>query len=231
MAQEFSTLSDRYEHTLSRIAAAAKSAGRDPSEITLVGVSKKFPPEVIREAYHAGLRHVGENRVQELVPKWEELRDLDITWHMVGPLQTNKINKVLGRIHMLESLDRIELAQALHKRLPGPLDCLVEVNTSREETKHGLTPNELPHFLDEVASLDKLRILGLMTVGPLTDDPDEIREAFRTLAQLFSSEGSRRRPGQEFQWLSMGMTGDFDIAIEEGSNMVRIGTGIFGPRP
>lgn len=231
MAQEFSTLSDRYEHTLSRVAAAARRAGRDPSEITVVGVSKRFPSEVIREAYHAGLRHVGENRVQELVPKWEGLRDLDIVWHMVGPLQTNKINKVLGRIHMLESLDRIELAEALHKRLAEPLDCLVEVNTSGEETKHGVDPDDLSRFLDDVAELYKLRVLGLMTVGPLTDDPDEIRAAFRTLARLFGSEGSRRRPGHEFQWLSMGMTGDFEIAIEEGSNMVRIGTGIFGPRP
>lgn len=228
---ESSEIRRRYAETLDRVAAAARRAGRGPEDITVVGVSKTFPPGVIREAYHAGLRHVGENRAQELVPKWDALRDLELTWHMVGHLQTNKINKIVGRADLLQSLDRFELAQGLQKRLEEPLDCLVEVKTAPiESAKHGVPPEKLTELLDELSALDRIRVRGLMTVGPLTDDVGAVRRAFRLLKHLYDTESARRRPGQDFRWLSMGMTGDYEVAIEEGATMVRIGTGIFGPR-
>jgi hypothetical protein len=224
-------IAQRYARLRERIAEAARRAGRDPGEILVVGVTKTFPPATIEAAYEAGLRHFGENRVQELLAKQPEVSHPDIVWHLVGHLQTNKVNKVIGRIHLLQSLDRPELAEALQKRLRDPLDCLVEVNTSGEPSKFGLPPDELPAFLDRLTGLDRLRIRGLMTVGPLTEDRDAIRRAFRKLAELFRREAAAERPQQDFRWLSMGMSADFEIAIEEGANMIRVGTALFGPRP
>ncbi|MBD3334876.1 MAG: YggS family pyridoxal phosphate-dependent enzyme, partial [Candidatus Eisenbacteria bacterium] len=178
MEPESAQIRERLEKLQERLAAAAARAGRTAEEITLVGVTKRFPPAVIRAAYAAGVRHIGENRAQELAAKQPELEDLPITWHMVGHLQSNKINKVLGRIQLLQSLDRASLAEALQKRLTAPLDCLVEVNTAGEASKSGVEPAGLPRLLDRIAACDRLRVRGLMTVGPLTDDTGRIRAAF-----------------------------------------------------
>ncbi|MBU1699430.1 MAG: YggS family pyridoxal phosphate-dependent enzyme [Candidatus Eisenbacteria bacterium] len=224
-------LRERFQNLQARVAEAARRVGRSAEEITIVGVTKKFPPAVLATAAQVGIRHVGENRVQELVEKQDALPAVELIWHMVGPLQTNKINKILGRIRLLQSLDRIELADALQKRLASPLDCLVEIKIAEETTKHGIDPDELPAFLDKLVTMDKIRVKGLMTVGPLTDDPSMIRKAFRRVADLFEKEKKRNRPGAEFRFLSMGMSDDFEIAIEEGSRMIRVGTALFGPRP
>jgi pyridoxal phosphate enzyme (YggS family) len=214
-----------------RVAAAQKRAGRTPEPITIVGVTKKFPPELVAAAAGAGLQDIGENRVQELVAKQAALPDLALRWHLVGPLQTNKINKILGRIFLLQSLDRMSLAEGLQKRLKAPLDCLVEVNISGEASKHGVAPDRLPGFLDGLGACDKIRVRGLMTVGPLTGDQAVIRRAFQKTAALFEREKSQNRPGMDFRILSMGMSDDFEIAVEEGSTMIRVGTALFGPRP
>ena len=223
-------IADRFQRLRDRVAREAGLCGRRPEEITIVGVSKTFPAAAVREAYHAGLRHVGENRVQELVAKRESLRELDLVWHMVGRLQTNKINKLAGRVDLLESLDRVPLARALEKRLSKDLDCLVEVKTTAEPAKGGVAPEDVAGFLDEMAGSPRIRIRGLMTVGPLTDDPEETRRAFRLLAGIFRRERGVARPGQDLRWLSMGMSEDFPIAIQEGANMIRIGRALFGPR-
>ena len=223
-------MKERYDRLTERLHEAAQRSGRPFEEITLVGISKTADAGAVREAHAAGLCHVGENRAQELSAKSDALRDLDLTWHMVGHVQTNKINKLAGRIQVLQSLDRLDLAAALQSRWASPLSCLVEVKTSAEPTKHGLLPADLPRFLDEMVPFENLMIRGLMTVGPLTDDLGEVRAAFRGLRRLYETE-SGRRPRQEFRWLSMGMSGDYGIAVEEGSTMVRIGTAIFGPRP
>lgn len=213
-----------------RIAQAAGRSGRDPRDVTLLAVTKTFPLQAIEEAYRAGHRDFGENRVQEALPKIEALPS-DIRWHLLGRLQTNKINKVLGKFVLIHSVDSLDLAQALSSRLGGvPQEVLLEVNTSGEVSKAGLSPGEVEAVFPSLAALPGLKWRGLMTIGPLTGDPGLQREAFRRLKRLFESlRPAALEPGA-FSILSMGMSADFETAVEEGSTMVRIGTALFGDR-
>lgn len=209
-----------------RIAAAAERAGRDPASVQLVAVSKSFPAEAVIAAAQAGQRLFGENRVQEAVAKAAAVRAAgitDIAWHMVGRLQTNKVRAAAGLFAMIHSIDSLRLARALSLRLTAPLPVLVEVNVAGEETKAGFSPAETPEAVRAIAALPYLDVRGLMTVAPAVSDPEVVRPVFRQLATLAHALGLPE--------LSMGMSGDYPVAIEEGATLVRIGTAIFGPRP
>ena len=227
-----STLADRIRDLERRIADVAEGAGRDPGTVRVVAISKTVTADRVREAYAAGHRLFGENRAQELVSKTDALADLPIEWHFVGRLQTNKVRFVLPRCALIHSVDRGELAERISGRLAegDEQPILVQVNTSEEDSKAGVTLAALPALLDRIAELPGLRVEGLMTIGPFTADRDRIRNAFRSLREARDAERDVGRPGAPLQDLSMGMTADFDIAIEEGATLVRVGTALFGSR-
>lgn len=220
---------------MERIAAAAARAGRDPGEVRLVAVSKSQPPEVVRAGYRAGLRMFGENRLEEALPKQAQLRDLaDIEWHMVGHIQSRKAKAAASDFHFVHSVDRIKIArrldQAAAERLPVTLEC----NVSGEQTKYGwplAAPERWPQVLEafgDLLALPNLRVVGLMTMAPVVSQPELARPVFRRLRELRDYlRGSL--PG-EWEALSMGMTDDFEVAVEEGATLLRIGRAIFGPR-
>ena len=208
-----------------RIEAACRRGGRAPAEVTLVGITKGFPPEAVAEAVAAGLEDAGENRVQEAAAKIEALaaRGIRPRWHLVGHLQTNKAKTALDLFAIIHSVDSLRLAEALDRHASRPVAVLLEVNVAQEASKFGFTPGELPSALSAISSLPHLDVRGLMTVAPQTDDPEAVRPVFRRLRELRDACGLRD--------LSMGMTDDFEVAIEEGATLVRVGRAIFGPRP
>ena len=219
-----------------RIADAARRSGRSPEEITLMAVSKTFPPERIRDAYQVGLRVFGENRVQEFSGKAVSLADLeDAEWHMIGHLQTNKAAKAVELFAAIDSVDSLRLAERLNgsaEQTGKKLGVLIEINVGGEAAKSGLSPEspELEALLRAAAKFDHLEFRGLMTIPPFTDDPQKTRPYFRKLRELRDRILARKLPNVGMKILSMGMSHDFEIAIEEGSTCVRIGTAIFGER-
>ena len=219
-----------------RVKQAAKRAGRDPEEIAPMAVTKTHPPERIREAYDAGLRLFGENRVQEFAGKVNALADLpEAEWHMIGHLQTNKAPKAAELFSAIDSVDSLRVAEKLDaaaRVLNKKLQVLIEVNVGGEVAKSGVAPDskELEDLLKAAPHLESLEFCGLMTVPPHTDDPEGARPFFRQLRTLRDQTAARRLPAISMDLLSMGMSHDFEVAIEEGSTCVRIGTAIFGER-
>jgi len=207
-------------------------SGRQPGSVQLVAVSKFKPAADIRTALEAGVIDFGENRVQEMLIKQEELAAKDINWHFIGKLQTNKVKQIIGKTVLIHSLDSWNLAQEIQKR-SGSLKTrvLVEVNVAGEATKSGLEPAETIAFIQQAAdALKQIRIMGLMTMAPPADDPEEVRWVFRELRQLSERCSKMAIPGVDMKYLSMGMSGDYQIAVEEGANIVRVGSSIFGKR-
>ena len=224
-----------------RIAEAAGRAGRDSSEITLVAVTKNVPVELIRLAVDAGVTILGENRVQEAESKVGKIDGQDgqsaqngrLSWHMIGHLQRNKAKKAVALFDAIQSVDSLDLALEIDKRAAEAskrIDVYVEVNTSGEASKFGARPEESVDLVGRMSHLRHISVRGLMTIGALTDDEQAIRACFRRLRDLREQIQRSNFEGVGIDYLSMGMTSDFEIAIEEGSNMVRIGTAIFGPR-
>ncbi len=219
-----------------RITQAARRAGRDPGEVSLMAVTKTLPPERIREAYHAGIRLFGENRVQEFAGKADVLRDLkDAKWHMIGHLQSNKAGKAAELFVAVDSVDSLRLAQRLNtaaQELGKKLAVLIEINIGGEEAKSGIATgsNELEEILLAAPGLEHLEFRGLMTVPPFTEDSQQARPHFRKLRELRDQIAAHQWPGIGMNVLSMGMSHDFEVAIEEGSTCVRVGTAIFGER-
>jgi len=224
-----------------QIAAAARRAARNPEEITLMGVSKTFPVERIREAYAAGLRLFGENRVQEFAAKADALHDLrDTEWHLIGHLQTNKAAKAAELFHAVDSVDSVRMAEKLNACAESAgkrLSALIEINVGGEQAKNGVAPNsdeqgseELEKILRGAPRWGNLNVHGLMTVPPYTEDPEGSRPYFRQLRQIRDSIAARNLPQISMAALSMGMSHDFEVAIEEGATCVRVGTAIFGER-
>jgi len=230
------SISENIAQIRERIESAARGSGRNPEEITLMAVSKTFLPERIREAHAAGVRVFGENRVQEFADKSEAVRELiGAEWHLIGHLQSNKANKAAELFRAIDSVDSFKLAQRLSaaaEKLGKKLDVLIEINVGGEEAKSGVNPNseELQGLLEAASRLEHLSIRGLMTIPPFTEDPEGARSYFRRLRELRDHIASRRRPGISMHTLSMGMSHDFEVAVEEGSTCVRVGTGIFGER-
>jgi pyridoxal phosphate enzyme (YggS family) len=213
------------ERVRERIARAAERTGRRASDVLLVGVSKTVEVARIRQAIEAGVSALGENRVQEAKEKVGEI-GRPVPWHLVGHLQTNKVRDALELFDVIHSLDRLDLAKELEKRARArgrPVDALVEVNVAGEASKGGVGPDGLGAFLDAIAALSSVKVRGLMAIPPEAKEPDDSRVWFRALRKLGERYG--------FAALSMGMSGDFEVAIEEGATLVRVGTAIFGPRP
>ena len=204
--------------------------GRSPQEIRLIAVTKTKPLEIIQSAIDFGLTQVGENKVQELISKANELHHLKVNWILIGHLQTNKVKQVIQYISEFHALDSIKLASKLNKELiliNKKIDVFVQVNTSNEGSKYGIKPNELTHFLSELEQFDYLKVVGLMTLAIHSDQEQQIRNCFRTLKQLLI-ETQYKYPS--ISRLSMGMSGDFEIAIEEGATDIRVGQALFGHR-
>ncbi len=211
----------------------ALRAGRDPGEISVVAVTKTVGLDPILEAVEAGVRHVGENRVQEAQVKMPHLPE-GVTRHMVGHLQRNKVVHALRLFDLIHSLDRISLAQEISKRAEAGgqvVRVLVQVNTAGDEDRYGVRPEGARDFLEQVSKIGGIRVEGLMTIGPFTDDTDRIRRAFARIRELSESLKGKNMPGVVMEHLSMGMSGDYEIAIEEGATLIRVGTAIFGARP
>jgi len=224
------TISDNLQAVKRRISAACSLAGRDPASVRLLAVSKTFPPRALREAYAAGQRLFGESYVQEALPKQAALADLDIEWHFIGPLQSNKTRAVAENFSWLHSLDRLKIAQRLAQQRPEtlpPLNVCVEVNLSGEASKSGCTPREASALCRAVAELPHLRLRGLMTIPEPTDDIAQTRRRFAALRGLFEALSAE---GLALDTLSMGMSHDLEAAILEGATIVRVGTAIFGER-
>lgn len=230
------TICENIARLRERIAAAAQRAQRDAREIALMAVTKTFSPEPIREAYEAGLRLFGENRVQEFAGKSQALRDLDdAEWHMIGHLQTNKAAKAAELFSAVDSVDSLRLAQKLNaaaQQLGKKLSVLIEINVGGEAAKSGIDPGSpaLDELLQQAAELPHLEFRGFMTIPPFTEDLQQARPYFQKLRQLRDDIAARQLPAAGMSVLSMGMSHDFEVAIEEGSTCVRIGTAIFGER-
>lgn len=224
-------ISSRLADILARIERARARSG-DRSPVRLIGVSKKQPAEAIRAAYAAGLRDFGENYAQELRDKRQAITDPALRWHFIGPIQTNKVKYVTG-VHLLHTVDRTNLLDELQRRSERDdvaIDTLVQVNVGREPQKAGIDPEDIPAILDHYSGTPRLRCVGLMTIPPAAA-PEETRVHFRSLAQLRDRSARAHRTGVDLRELSMGMSDDFEVAIEEGATLVRVGTALFGARP
>ena len=214
------------------IVNACKKANRAREEVTLVAVSKTKPVSLLEEAYSEGIRDFGENKVQEMCEKYE-IMEKDINWHMIGHLQTNKVKYLIGKTKLIHSVDSYKLACEIEKQAAKhncDVDILIEVNAANEETKFGLAVDEVISLVREVAELPHVHIKGLMTVAPYVVDSEENREIFHNIKQLSIDINNQNIDNVSMNVLSMGMTGDYEVAIEEGATMVRVGTGIFGER-
>lgn len=230
-------MTDRLEAVQERIVQACQRADRRPEDITLVAVSKTFPIELIAAAHEAGVQHFGESKVQELTAKEPDLPSIynggNVTWHMIGHLQRNKARDVVATADWFHALDSPRLAKELDKRAGNEgrvLPCYVQVNVSGEDSKYGLAPERLHEYLDGLARYEHLTIQGLMTLAEPTEDPEEVRPQFRRLRTLAERYDASHNPRVDLAHLSMGMSADFEVAIEEGATHVRIGSAIFGPR-
>jgi hypothetical protein len=227
--ENFADVADNVARIRSDVKESLDKSGRSGEPVTIVAVTKTFPAPAVRAAVEAGLTEMGESRVQETISKKPEV-DVDCKWHLIGHLQKNKINKALELYDMIQSVDSFRLAAEIDQRTDKPIDILLQVNSSGEETKFGLEPESLMDTAKRISELSKIKIAGIMTIGPLTDDIRQIRHSFKLTRQLFEDLKSENISGTDIRYLSMGMTHDYKLAIEEGSNMIRVGTAIFGER-
>ncbi|MFC1807203.1 YggS family pyridoxal phosphate-dependent enzyme [Candidatus Omnitrophota bacterium] len=215
------------------ILKSAQKADRNPQDIILVCVTKSASIDQVKEAITFGITDIGENRIDSALSKYKQLGDKAKTlrWHMIGHLQTNKVKKALEIFDIIHSVDSLRLAEEIDKRaslLGKRIDCLIEVNTSGESSKYGIKPGDLQEFLKQISSLSSFNVIGLMTMAPFVDDPETVRPFFKKLRQLKEELNSKQIPNIDLRELSMGMSQDYGLAIEEGATMVRVGTAIFG---
>ena len=224
-------LSLNINDVLGDIRQAAARSGRDAAEIGIVAVTKTVPAENVREAVSAGLRILGENRVQELIAKYPLVEGAE--WHLIGHLQRNKVKYITDKVSLIHSLDSAALAEEIDRRMTSMgriMDVLVQVNIAEDPKKHGIKANQVIDFVEAAAQLQGIRLKGLMTIGPYVSDPGEIRPVFRELRKLAENVKKMDLPGVDMRHLSMGMSNDYIVAIEEGATLVRIGSAIFGTR-
>ncbi|MBY2475892.1 YggS family pyridoxal phosphate-dependent enzyme [Clostridioides difficile] len=227
------SIKDNLSEIKSKIDKAAKKVNRQSEEITLLAVTKTVDVDLVNEAMNEGITSVGENKPQELARKYDIIGD-KLNWHLIGTLQTNKVKYIIDKVCMIHSLDRIALCEEIQKRaeqINREIDCLVQVNISKEESKHGLDKEEVVGFVKEVSEKYKnIKIKGLMTMAPFVEDENEIRGVFKGLKDLSTRIKELNIPNVGMDVLSMGMSHDYEIAIEEGATIVRVGTSIFGER-
>ncbi len=227
-----SLIADNLKKVLERMEVAARKVGRDPDKIKLVAVSKTVPPERIREGIQAGVKILGENYVQEAKKKIEALGH-DVAWHFIGHLQTNKAKIAVRLFDLIHSVDSLHLAEELNKQAQAEgkvLPILLEVKLSEEKSKFGVAEDNILHLAEAISQMENLNLQGLMTMPPLFSNPEEARPYFIRLRKLSELLASQKIPRISMQELSMGMSSDFEIAIEEGATLIRVGTAIFGPR-
>ena len=225
-------ITENLEQVRRNIVEACKAVNRDPSEVTLISVSKTKPVSMLQEAYDAGSRDFGENKVQEIMDKYPQLPS-DIRWHMIGHLQRNKVKYIVDKVALIHSVDSLRLAEAIENEAAKhnvTVPILIEVNVAQEESKFGLKTEEVLSLVESVAVLPHINIKGLMTIAPYVEDPEENREIFRELKKLSVDIAAKNINNVNMSVLSMGMTGDYQVAVQEGATMVRVGTGIFGER-
>ena len=227
------TIKENIDSILEKTASAAKRSGRALEDITVIAVSKTVDADRAREAVEGGLINLGENRVQELVSKYEQLPDLDIKWHLIGHLQKNKVKYIIDKAAIIHSVENIELANEINKRAMQHnliANVLIELNIGEEESKFGIDEKSVYDFVKSMEQFENIKVLGLMTVAPYCENPEEIRWVFKKMKEIFDEISDMKLKNTEMKYLSMGMTNDFEIAIEEGANIIRIGTAIFGAR-
>ena len=225
-------LKDNLQQVEENIAHACKNAGRDRKEVTLIAVSKTKPIEMLQEIYDEGIRVFGENKVQELTDK-EEILPKDIQWHMIGHLQRNKVKYLMGKVALIHSVDSLRLAEEISAQSVKhqvETDILIEVNIAQEETKFGIREDEVYALIDAIKDMPHVHVMGLMTIAPFVENPEENRVYFRKMHQLSLDIKSKCIDNIDMSVLSMGMTNDYEIAVEEGATMIRVGTAIFGAR-
>ena len=225
-------IAENYRDVKQRVEAACARAGRDPKDVTLVSVSKTKPVSMLVEAYEAGSRDFGENKVQEILEKCPQMPE-DAKFHMIGHLQTNKVNKVIDKVVLIHSVDTVHLAEKIEKEAAKKdmvIDVLLEVNVAREESKFGFFMEEVVSALEEISAFPHVCVKGLMTSAPNVENAEENQKYFKDLYQLYVDIKSKNIDNGTMSVLSMGMTGDYEVAVEEGATMIRVGTGIFGSR-
>ena len=226
------SIKDNIEEVKNKIAAACQEAGRAPEEVTLIAVSKTKPVELLREAYDCGCRDFGENKVQELLDKYEVMPK-DIRWHMIGHLQRNKVKYIVDKVALIHSVDSLRLAEEISREAVKKDTCvniLIEVNVAEEETKFGVTCNEVKKLVQDIAKLPNIRVKGLMTIAPFVENAEQNRPIFSKLRKISVDIMEENIDNITMEILSMGMTGDYVVAVSEGAACVRVGTGIFGVR-
>lgn len=215
-----------------KVSQAALKVGRDPEDIQIIAVTKTVDIPQMEEAIAAGITAIGENRVQEITKKYPLLKE-KVDWHLIGHLQTNKVKYIIDKVSLIHSLDRLSLANEISKRAQQKglvMPVLVQVNVAKEESKFGLKVEEVIPFLKDIAGMQGLKILGLMTIAPFVEDVEDVRYVFRDLRNLAEKIKQEAIPGVVMKHLSMGMTNDYEVAVEEGATLIRVGTGIFGQR-
>lgn len=225
-------LADNYIKVLGQVNSACENVNRDCSDVTLIAVSKTKPIEMLQEVYNAGARDFGENKVQEIMDKFDKLPN-DIRWHMIGHLQTNKVKYIADKVYMIHSVESEKLAKEISKqavKVGRTIPILIEVNVAEEDSKFGIKLEECEDFIRAIHDLPGITVKGLMTIAPFVENAEENREYFRALKQLSVDITKKNIDNVSMDFLSMGMTGDYIVAIEEGANYVRVGTGIFGER-
>ena len=216
-----------------KIENTCKKIGRNPKDITVIAVSKTVDSERAKEAVEAGINNLGENRVQELIKKYDELSDLDVKWHMIGHLQKNKVKYIIDKTVLIHSVESLSLAEEINKRAEKNnfvANVLIELNIGEEESKFGINEENVYDFITSMEQFENIRVLGLMTVAPFCENPEDVRWVFKKMKNIYDKISTMNLRNTEMNYLSMGMTNDYEIAIEEGSNIIRIGTAIFGAR-
>lgn len=216
-----------------KIENTCKKIGRNPKDITVIAVSKTVESERAKEAVKAGINNLGENRVQELIKKYDELSDLEVKWHMIGHLQKNKVKYIIDKTVLIHSVESLSLAEEINKRAEKNnfvANVLIELNIGEEESKFGINEENVYDFITSMEQFENIRVLGLMTVAPFCENPEDVRWVFKKMKNIYDKISTMNLRNTEMNYLSMGMTNDYEIAIEEGSNIIRIGTAIFGAR-
>ncbi|MBR3034044.1 MAG: YggS family pyridoxal phosphate-dependent enzyme [Firmicutes bacterium] len=227
------SITQNIEAIRGRMAQAAVRSGRKPEDVLLIAVTKLHEPDEIEEAIAAGVTDIAENKVQEIQKKFDQIHS-PVNWHLIGHLQTNKVKYIIDKVVMIHSVDSVHLAQEIDKRAAAAgktMDVLLQVNAAHEESKFGLDPKDVPQVFREILdSCPNVKIRGLMHIAPWSEDPEEIRPYFKEVKDLFDTLAAVEHPNADFKYLSMGMSHDFETAIEEGANIIRVGTSIFGER-
>lgn len=226
------SIAENISHIQDLKGAAAEKSGRKPEDVLLVAVTKLHSPDEIKEAIDAGITDIAENKVQEIMDKYDKVPE--VNWHLIGHLQRNKVKYIIDKVKMIHSVDSFKLAEEINKRAAQKdltMDILIQVNSAEEESKFGIGVDEVASLVDEICeNCPNIRIRGLMCIAPYADDTNEVRPYFAEVKKIFDSYADDSRENIDFKYLSMGMTNDFEVAVEEGSNLIRVGTAIFGKR-